>query len=117
MTERVHRQSYYTDRVITVAFDPKRRWRRVQELVRHFWHRWLREWIPSLSPRQKWFKMKKDIKPGNTVLVLSPDTTRGRWPLGRILEVYPGKDGHIQSVRLQVQYSRPIVKVCPLELE
>ena len=22
---------------------PKKRWRRVQELVRHFWHRWLRE--------------------------------------------------------------------------
>ena len=78
-----------------VACDPKRRWRRVQELVRHFWHRWLREWIPSLSPRQKWFKMKKDIKPGNTVLVVSPDTPRGQWPLGKILEVYPGKDGHI----------------------
>ena len=64
--------------------------------------------------------MKKDIKPGDIVLVVSPDTPRGQWPLGRILEVYPGKDGHIQSVRLQVgkkQYSRTIVKVCPLELE
>ena len=64
--------------------------------------------------------MKKDIKPGNMVVVVSPDTPRGQWPLGRILEVYPGKDGHIRSVRLQVgekQYSRPIVKVCPLELE
>ena len=103
-----------------VAYDPNRRCRRVQELVRHFWHRWLREWIPSLSPRQKWFKTKKDIKPGNIVLVVSPDTPRGQWPLGRILEVYPGKDGHIRSVRLQVgekQYSRPIVKVCPLEIE
>ena len=31
----------------------KKRWRTVQELVRHFWHRWLREWIPSLSNRRK----------------------------------------------------------------
>ena len=64
--------------------------------------------------------MKKYIKPGDIVLVFSPDTPRGQWPLGRILEVYPGKDGHIRSVRLQVgekQYSRPIVKVCPLVLE
>ena len=40
-------QKYVVDEV---AYDIKRRWRRVQELVRHFWHRWLREWIPSLSP-------------------------------------------------------------------
>ena len=36
-----------------VACNPKKRWRQVQELIRHFWHRWLREWIPSLSPRRK----------------------------------------------------------------
>ena len=46
--------------------------------------------------------MKKDVKSGDIVLAVSSDTPRGRWPLGRILEVYPGKDGHIQSVKLQV---------------
>ena len=52
--------------------------------------------------------------------MVSPNTPRGQWPLGRILEVHPAKDGHIRSVRLQVgekQYSRPILKVCPLEFE
>ena len=39
----------------------KKRWRRVQELVRHFWHRWLREWIPSLSNRRKWLKEERDL--------------------------------------------------------
>ena len=39
----------------------KKRWRRVQELVRHFWHRWLREWIPSLSNRRKWLKEERDV--------------------------------------------------------
>ena len=29
-----------------VAYNPKKRWRRVQELIRHFWHHWLHEWIP-----------------------------------------------------------------------
>jgi len=103
-----------------VTFNPKKRWRRVQELIRHYWHRWMREWLPSLSPRQKWFKIRKDVKPGDVVLVISPDTVRGQWPLGRILEVYPGKDGKVRTVKVQVgdrQYSRPIVKVCPLELD
>ena len=60
-----------------VTYNPKRRWRRVQELIRHYWHRWLREWLPSLSPRQKWFKMKKDVKPGDVVLVISPEEVNG----------------------------------------
>ena len=64
--------------------------------------------------------MKKDIKPGDVVLVVSSDTPRGQWPLGRILELYPGKDGKVRAVKLQVgnkQYFRPIVKVCPLEFD
>ena len=103
-----------------VGFDPKKCWRRIQELVRHFWYRWLHEWIPSLSPRCKWLKLKPDVKPGDVMLVVSPDTPRGQWPLGRVLEVYQGKDQHVRSLKLQVgdkQYIRPIVKVCPLELD
>ncbi|XP_065893456.1 uncharacterized protein [Dysidea avara] len=103
-----------------VGFNPKKRWRRIQELVRHFWNRWLQEWVPSLSPRQKWFRLKTDVKPGDTVLLVSSDTPRGQWPLGRVLEVYRSKDQHVRSLKLQVgdkQYIRPIVKVCPLELD
>ena len=36
-----------------VSHNPRKRWRRIQELTRHFWHRWMREWVPSLSPRRK----------------------------------------------------------------
>ena len=75
-----------------VGFDPKKHWRWIQELVRHFWYRWLREWIPSISPRRKCFKLKPDVKPGDVVLIVSSDTPRGQRPLGRVLEVYQGKD-------------------------
>ena len=40
------------------CYNPKKRWRRIQELTRHFWHRWMTEWIPSLSARKKWFHEK-----------------------------------------------------------
>ena len=39
-----------------IGYNPKKRWRRVQELTRHFWHRRMNEWIPSLSARKKWFQ-------------------------------------------------------------
>ena len=64
--------------------------------------------------------MKKDVKPGDVVLVISPDTVRGQWPLGRILEAHLGKDGKVRTVKVQAgdkQFLRPIVKVCTLELD
>ena len=101
------------------AYHPLKRWRRVQELTRHFWKRWIQEWIPSLSPRQKWHEVRNNLKVGDVVLVLMPDSPRAHWPLARILEVYIGKDGNIRSAKIQVSdksYVRPIVKLCPLEL-
>ena len=44
---------------------------------------------------------------------------RGHWPLGRIEVTYPGTDGHVRAVDVRVkgQVMRPIVKLCPLELD
>ena len=86
------------------------RWRRVQELVRHFWHRWIREWLPALNIRRKWLTVESDIQVDDVVLVMSRKTPRGRWPLGRIVEVYPGKDGHVRVDKVQVgkeEFLRP----------
>ena len=101
-------------------FSPRKRWRRIQELVRHFWQRWLREWLPGLSIRRKWHREQRDVHVGEVVLVISPDTPRGNWPLGRVLEVYPGDDGRVRVVKVQVgegTLTRPVTKLCPLEGE
>ena len=103
-----------------ITYDPKKQWRRIQELTRHFWHRWMREWVPSLSSRKKWHQSKKNLQVGDIVLLVSPESPRAHWPLGKVIEVYPGKDGYIRSVKLQVgdkQLVRPIVKLCPLEFD
>ena len=78
--------------VDSTDFNPNKRWRRVQELVRHFWYRWLREWLPTLNRRQKWFYTQEEIKEDDIVLVVSTDTPRGNWPIGRVTQVYLGKD-------------------------
>lgn len=98
----------------------RKRWRRVQELVRHFWQRWMREWIPTLSTRKKWHKERRDVQVGEVVLVISPDTSRGNWPLGRILEVYPGTDGRVRVAKVQVgdgTLVRSVTKLSPLECD
>ena len=54
------------------------------------------------------------------MLVVSTDTPRGKWPLGRVLEVYPGKDCHVRVAKIPVENGtlmRIVTKLCPLELE
>ena len=100
--------------------NPRKRWRRIQELVRHFWHSWLRKWLPGLSARKKWHRERRDIQVGEVVLVISPDALRRNWPLGIILEVYPGDDWRVRVDKVQVGQGtliRSVTKLCPLECE
>ena len=41
------------DTVDTTAVSVRRRWRRIQELIRRVWSRWMREYLPSIRSRQK----------------------------------------------------------------
>ena len=100
-------------------YNPRKRWRLIQELLRHFLHRWLREWLPGLGERTKWSQQRRDIQVGEVLFVVSPDISRGNWPLGRVLEVYPGQDGRVRVAKIEVGQGtllRPITKLCPLEL-
>ena len=57
------------------------------------------------------------LKQDDIVLVVSTDTHRENWPIDRVMQVYPGKDGHTRVVRVQVgqnELLRPISKLCPI---
>ena len=80
--------------VEATGFHPRQRWRKVQHLMSLVWRRWMREYLPMLIPRSKWLKVYEDLQVGDVVLVSQADLPRGHWPLGRILKVHAGKDGH-----------------------
>ena len=100
-------------------YNPRKQWRRVQELIRHFWGRWLKEWLPALNARSKWRVERDSLKIGDIVLILSQKTPRAHWPLGRIVNVHPGLDGRVRVVTVHsgtTRMKRPITHLCPLEL-
>ena len=71
-----------------------------------------------MNKRHKWFKKEKDYKVGDIVFVLSTESKRGKRILGRISDVFPGKDNHVWVAKVQIgnqEYIRPISKLCPLE--
>ena len=87
--------------VDSTSFSLKRRWRQIQDLMKHFWQRWMQEWLPMLHLRQKWCQEQRDITVGDTVLVVANDTPRGKWPMARVANVYPGKDGHVRVCQVK----------------
>lgn len=98
-----------------------RRWRQVQYLANVFWRRWVREYLPSLQERQKWYKERRNLKVGDIVLILDEKTPRCSWPLGRILEVHTNRrDGLVRSAKVRTSSSvlvRPVDKIIFLESE
>ena len=103
--------------VDTTRFNPRKRWRKVQELISRVWSRWLKEYLPMLNTRPKWTKVIENLKEEDVVLVLDQNLPRGQWPLGRIVETYPGKDGHSRVAKVQCGSKtvvRPIHKLVPL---
>ena len=98
----------------------RRRWRQVQYLADIFWKRWLTEYLPTLQERQKWLHPKRNLRVGDLVLVRHDNTPCPRWPLGLIVNTYPGSDGLVRSVQVKTQsgvYDRPTDKICLLEGE
>ena len=74
--------------------------------------------LATLSTRSKGKETVKDLKNGDVVLALEKDLPRGKCPLGRIVEMYPGRDGHTRVAKVQCgerTLVRPIHKLVPLE--
>ena len=81
-------------------------------------HRWLKEWLPGLSPRAKWFNPERNFVKDDIVLVISPDASRGHWPLAKVINTYLGTNGHVRVAKVQVGSKvlvRPVTRLCPLE--
>ena len=106
--------------VDSTVYDPRQRWRRIQELISHFWRRWMKEWLPMLNVRSKWTTTKRELEIGDVVLAISPEQPSGHWPLGRIIEIFPGKDNHVRVAKVQVGNGtlvRQITKLAPVEIK
>ena len=89
------------------------RFRYQQQLQSHFWSRWLREYLPGLSVRQRWTKEEIPLKQNDVVLISEDNIPRGKWKLGKIVDTFPGKDGRIRTVRVQTKkgmLNRPVQK-------
>ena len=58
------------------------------------------------------------LRVGDLVIISSHDVPRSYWPMGRIIEVYQGRDGVVRSIKLKTsngELSRPSALLCLFE--
>ena len=67
--------------------------------------------------RGKWRQRRDNIKIDDFVLTVDPNKDRKEWKTGRVIDVYPGKDGLVRVVYIRTDAGDlkcPIRRFCVL---
>ncbi|XP_075157736.1 uncharacterized protein LOC142231004 [Haematobia irritans] len=90
------------------------RFRKVQALAHQFCIRWKEEYLKSLHMRYKWKCSERSIAQGDLVVIRHEQLPPTSWRLGRVVDVFPGVDGHIRVADVRTANGvvrRPITKL------
>lgn len=93
-------------------------WTTNQQLIDQFWKRWVREYLPTIARRTKWFNECDEVKVNDLVVVVYENQRNG-WARGRVLSVIPGRDGRIRQAMVQTSggvFRRPVSKLAVLQM-
>ena len=94
--------------------NPRHRFEFRQKIVDSLWKRWAREVLSQLVPRRKWNVQKRNVAINDFVIVSDANVVRGKWNAGKVLQVFPGKDGLVRNAQVKTAsgtYMRPITKI------
>ena len=86
----------------------------IQRLVNEWWKVWLRNFVPNLQVRSKWWKSTENLAIDDIVLIIDCNIIRSKWQMGKVIQVYLGDDGKVRSVKVKMSsrnYDRPITKL------
>jgi len=78
----------------------------------------MKEYLPHIGSRQKWFFPTENLKVGDVVMVIDHNASRREWKVGRIERTYPGRDQLVRVVEVQAGdkiLNRPVTRISPLE--
>ncbi|XP_058448629.1 uncharacterized protein LOC131428599 [Malaya genurostris] len=102
--------------------DPKQacrnEWNLCRVMIDHFWSRWVREYLPTIARRTKWFDEERPIAVGDLVIIVE-EKIRNGWTRGRVVQVVAGRDGRVREAVIQTARGlirRPVAKLARLDI-
>ncbi|GFT38726.1 DUF5641 domain-containing protein [Nephila pilipes] len=81
--------------------------------------RFRKEYLSELIQKQN-DNPVREPRVGEVVLIGDDNKKRLFWPIAKIIELIPGRDGEIRTVRLKTQHGsviRPVQRIFPLEIQ
>lgn len=97
------------------------RWQKVQNIAQHIWRRWSVEYLSQLQERKKWGESRgPSVKVGSMVIIRDTNLPPLRWHLGRVIDVFPGKDGVVRVAMVNTPSGpkkRAVRMLCPLPIQ
>lgn len=96
------------------------RFQLVQQMLQHFWARWQTQYLSTLQMRPKWTSYTEPPVVGDLVLLREDNVPPLEWRRGRIISVFPGKDGVVRVVQVRTAtgiLTRPTNRIIKLPLE
>ncbi|XP_058448833.1 uncharacterized protein LOC131428810 [Malaya genurostris] len=93
-------------------------YKRSQQLATELWKRWIKEYIPSINQRSKWFEESRPLRVGDLVYVVE-GSNRKSWIRGIVEEVILARDGRIRQAWVRTKsglYKRATTNLAVLEI-
>lgn len=90
---------------------------RLAQLKQTLWQRFASEVLTELEAFPKWKGEGREPKEGEVVVSLTHELVRGRWPLARVVRVYPGRDDRTRVVEIKLGgkiYTRHAAGLAPI---
>ena len=97
-----------------------KRWQLVTQMVQQFWNRSSMKFLSFLQQRSKWLTEQPSLQVGALTLVTNEITPPGKWPLGKVMAIYPGKDQLVRVMDVKTATTtlrRPVVKLIVLPMD
>lgn len=108
------------ENLLSISDNRLKSWKIVSKMRQSFWKRWHIEYLGELQKLVKWRSNKINLKTGSIVLIKERDVPCARWPLGRVVEVHPGRDGIVRNATVRTansSYTRCVSLLCPLPFD
>ena len=95
------------------------RWQLIQQRSQQSWSQWSTHYLQRQQIISKWHHPSNEIKTGSLVLITDERLPPCKWPLARVVESHPGKDGLTRVVTFKTAITtliRPVTKLAILPL-